>query len=220
MRRALGWIAAGVSLTLFGCDSEPKEATAPQPSQFRAAVQGTVTASYEGVGFFRVTEPGSLPGQVQPPPGGSLPNGFALPGTFVLFSADPGVDRGEGQGFALLRVGGTRPAVGTYALGSPPGFSGERFHGLYVRSTAGQREQYLAVSGEVRITTSTADRVAGSFNLRAVRVCTGTGAVLTCVVPSGQGASAVNEDVQISGTFSARPAPASAVPPFGTGRAP
>jgi hypothetical protein len=205
VRRYAGLLALAA---LAGCDSN--RVSAPETSRFQASVQGSVASSFEGRGFFRLTSrPAFLPGQ-------TLSNS-AAPGSFVLFSAEPNAASRQVQSFALIRLASAVPAVGTYPLSALTGLgAGEGFHAVYSRAEQGRFEQYAGRAGEVRITASSADRIQGTFRFQGVRVCTATAEQVMCAFPRMDGTGAAEQPtVEVSGSFTARQAPAHAAPPLG-----
>ena len=131
------------------------------------------------------------------------------PASFSLFSADPDRAAQEVQTFLLHRIGPGLPAPGTYSLA--PGSAG-RFHASYGRLRRGSHEHFAALSGQVTITTASADRVEGSFQFTAVRVCSGSAAGTVCTVRSDR-LPTDGPTVEVSGSFRARPAPAAVATP-------
>jgi hypothetical protein len=89
------------------------------------------------------------------------------------------IDQYEFQVFAELTKGwyqfiviwgeGTRPRVGTYPITAwLEGEPGTRMHAMFSRDTPGGAAMYQAVTGELRITASTPQRIVGEFTFHGV----------------------------------------------------
>jgi hypothetical protein len=77
-----------------------------------------------------------------------------------------GLHMSPGDGFHLIGIGHdmfARPEVGTYQV-YPPDFS-QGFHALFLRDTAQGLWGLTSDTGELTITTSTPQRLEGSFNI-------------------------------------------------------
>ncbi|HEV2146121.1 MAG TPA: hypothetical protein VGR37_01755 [Longimicrobiaceae bacterium] len=174
-----------LALTAAACETEgPLDRTAA--FWFRATVTGTVQADYHGGGDFQVGADSRL--------GGAL--------AFALFSASE--EAGARQSFSLQRVGSTLPARGIYPITLKDGFTAQ-----YLREVDRTLQAFVARSGELEITHSSAERVEGRFRLVGFQYCArdlkgGRVPEGPCRIPE-----AIIPDapiIEISGSFRAGPA--------------
>ena len=191
MKTRVAVLISGVAtlFTLAACDSGP--VTGADASHFTASIQGVVETTYQGHGHFRVSTP---------------PEGLPRPTTFVLFSSNGTRASQEAQSFMLQRIGTGLPAVGRYTLGKQ-GFGSvdpQVFSATYERKTGDRIESYRARSGVVEITSSSADRIEGTFRFAGSRTCEGTRSHMVCSVISGDEAGTAM--IEVSGSFTAAPA--------------
>jgi hypothetical protein len=146
-RVSSSFVALLGALALLGCDGSQVTA-GEQASWFRATVTGGVEASYEGRGFFDVWKNESEGGTTQ----------------FVVLSRTSD----DSQNFTLYDINGGRPARGTYAIGLDG-----RFRVVYVTREANRVQYFVAHSGKVEITSSSKDRLEGTFHFQGFRYCAG-----------------------------------------------
>lgn len=142
------------ALLLAACEPSDAPLDAGGPSYLRARVSGAVVASHEGTGEFWA--------------GGS--EGLGQPPTFGINSFASGSDA-EAVSLWSRRAG--RPAPGSYEL-RPPGDAsgrGSGFSAVYHHQAGTATESFVAESGTLRITASSPERVAGTFEFRGVRYC-------------------------------------------------
>ena len=96
------------------------------------------------------------------------------PRTFAVNSWDT-VARGSvlSQSLLLWRQGESAPSAGTYTLAPPEYGKAEwsSFAAGYGRTVGDVSEQYVALHGEVRITSVLSDRVSGDFRFVARQIC-------------------------------------------------
>ena len=186
MRRLCSLIA--LPLLLAACEADPNSSL--RAGRFSASVSGAVTTAYEGGGEFHTGTPG--PGMQQ----------------FQIVS--DGRQGFEGQQFALTRWDGGRLRTGRHEIGlvdlseymrgstrQPRGITFQ-----YFRVEGGTKEQYVADSGEVEITSSSDERVAGRFTITALRYCRRD--VATMRETGSCDISAVNASsprISVTGTF-------------------
>jgi hypothetical protein len=130
-----------------GCSADPVDPA--EPSFFRASIDGGI--EYEGSADFNTGTPGPKRRQ------------------FSISS----YQAGQGHSFAVTRWDGGRLGIGLYPLAlvnvdavAPTGLSLQ-----YFSRTGALEDQYIAESGELEITESSASRVAGRFTITAVRYC-------------------------------------------------
>lgn len=174
------WVRLTALLVVGGCQSS----TSSSPSYVRADILGGSSGRYEGSGNFYVLTQNRR-------------REFGLMST--------GTGEFAGDQFAILRRGGTRPSPGDYPLGpldqSDP--SAQGITAWYVRRGATAIEDFVVTSGQLHVTSSTADRITGTFQLTGARYCSsnlnGT-AVEACTRPwePQPGAPAI----EVSGDFS------------------
>jgi hypothetical protein len=143
------------ALLLAACGDPGSSAGA---GRFSASLSGAVTARYEGSGEFHTGTPG--PGMQQ----------------FQITSL--GGEAFAGQHFALTRWDGGRLRTGRHDIGlvdltaySRTGAQPRGISFQYFRTTGSVEELYVAESGAVEITSSSGDRVAGTFTVTAFRYC-------------------------------------------------
>jgi hypothetical protein len=181
-----------LTLLLIGCEAEPP--TGSNASFLRAEVTGAVQASYSGTGEFWM--------------GGSA--ALQVPTTFGINSRLNVSASGETVSLWVLQDG--RPAVGEYQLRLPDYSENQwqSFAAVYHHRQGGSMESFVAESGIVRITASSADRVEGTFQFTGVRYCAASAAdrVGSCR-PTEVDPSAPRNSV--SGSFVASPASYDAV---------
>ena len=153
MRRSIGSFFLLGLLLSGGCE-EAEPLGGDGPSFLRADISGTVDLRYQGTGEFWM--------------GGSREMG--RPMTFGINSRP---DAGSSEAVSIWRLQEGRPAAGVYSLRLPDygKDSWESFAAVYHHVTDGRAESFVARSGEVRVTASTADRVEGTFSFEGVRYC-------------------------------------------------
>jgi hypothetical protein len=181
-------------LTLLLVACETGDPTGAEPSFLRAEVTGTVQASYAGTGEFWM--------------GGSAADN--VPMTFGINSRVNASASGETVSLWLLQEG--LPAAGSYELRLPDYSTSEwnSFAAVYHHRQNDSMESFVAESGTVRITASSADHVQGTFEFTGVRYCAASAGdrVGSCrpteVDPNAPRAS-------VSGSFIAAPASYQAV---------
>jgi hypothetical protein len=129
----------------------------PDPSFFRASIDGAISTAFEGSGQFITTIP--------------APHVPARP-TFTLFSA--GIGASSHQTFQLSREVAEIPAVGTYLLGD----GAADFRATFLRhGPRGETlEGYAAYEGTLEITRSGADGIEGTFRMSAFQMIAREGA--------------------------------------------
>jgi hypothetical protein len=181
-------LGIGVTLTLMSACRDPGGGL--DVSWFRANVRGVHEVSYVGSGDFTV---------------GAGHDGLAR---FILNSN--GLDASVGQRLVFFRRGEGRPAEGTHVLGPLEERDGVRvgFAAYYYREDGGLFEAFTASSGVLRITKSTEDMVAGSFQFAGVLYCASPAVddfttAYTCGDPNTLDLTAPQVDV--IGTFMAEP---------------
>lgn len=174
---------------LAACESDPNSSL--RAGRFSASVSGAVTAAYEGGGEFHTGTPG--PGMQQ----------------FQIISN--GRQGFEGQQFALTRWDGGRLRTGRHEIGlvdlseymrgstrQPQGITFQ-----YFRVENGIQQQYVADSGEVEITSSSDERVAGRFTITALRYCVRDRATMretgSCDISAVN--AATSPKITVTGTF-------------------
>ena len=176
-------------LLLAACDADPNSSL--RAGRFSASVSGAVTATYEGGGEFHTGTPG--------------------PGLKQFQITSDGKQGFEGQEFALTRWDGGRLGTGHHPIGlvdlsaylrastrQPRGITFQ-----YFRVEGGVEEQYVADSGEVEITSSSDERVAGRFTITALRYCQREVATMrelnSCDISSVS--AATSPRISVTGTF-------------------
>ncbi len=142
------------ALLLAACGHEgPLRSSGPQ--FLKASIAGSVQAEFEGTGDFHV---------------GDDPRAGIRIQTSIV---SRGVGASEGQRLVIYRRGAGRPGEGRYQVESldlsSPQASG--ITAVYTRQTAGVVEFYAAQSGELVITESSKDRIAGHFRFTGFRYC-------------------------------------------------
>jgi hypothetical protein len=177
MRLLYGLTMIPALLAISACGN----ATGPTPATFLIAeIAGTIVGEYSGTGSFQ-TRPASVPGP-----------------RFTLHSRGNG--ESANQGFAFVAAG--RPAAGEHAVGD---LEAVLMHALYWHDEGQTRSLFQAYSGSIKISESSARRVAGTFEISARLV------YLCEVVPGFPGDLMVCDpadetaDVMTTGSFDASP---------------
>lgn len=185
MRIWFSALALSTAALVTACEADPTGSS--NPSHFAATIEGSISASYEGTGHFSTTT------QRRP----------AAPPVFFLHSRGAGEARN--QGFEFSRRGAELPAVGTYTLGRQSGDLAE-FNAAYSHQQGNVTYRYAAQSGELHITTSTPQRIAGTFRFSGVfaGTCTSSRGSVTCTVNPTPDPDAAA--VEVSGSFEVVPA--------------
>jgi hypothetical protein len=170
--KAIGFLAADP-------DNEDREITvrggftaepAARASSFEAAAHGAVEAAPQGSAEF-----------------GTMTNGGAS-----VFALNLGAYSEQGA-IVLSREGGAQPGVGVYRVSQDWSGTPGDFHGLVVTgSPARPTGVFHARSGSVTITSSTADRITGAFELHGVGFLAST--------PENE-----DRELVVTGAFSAAP---------------
>jgi hypothetical protein len=170
--KAIGFLAANPEIedreitVRGGFTAEP----AAKASMFEASMHGAVQARPQGAAAFGALESGSGP----------------------LFALNLGAYSEQGA-IVLTRRGSARPAVGVYPVSQSWAAANEDFHGLMVTgSPEHPTGVFRAEGGSVTITSSTAERISGTFELF------GTGFLATD--PEDE-----SRELVVSGSFSATP---------------
>ena len=143
-----------LALLLTACEQDTPVGSS-EAAFLRADVTGTVQARYEGTGEFWT--------------GGSAELG--RPMTFGINSRVGTSASNETVSLWSQRDG--RPAVGNYALRLPD-YSKQKwesFAAVYHHGQGNSVESFVAESGTLRITSSSADRIEGTFEFTGVRYC-------------------------------------------------
>jgi hypothetical protein len=169
-------------LIVNACASTPAE-NSPN-SFFRATISGAVVTSYSAGSYFTI---------------GDSVDGGQRRAFYVNSLSQEG---GAPQGFILHSLGGL-PAAGRYALATDNRQSAAAFTMIYFRSVDAY-EAFVSLDGELVITQSSANHVAGSFRTRVARYCRRGGQVVdgSCT-PSSVSQDALQLTLQ--GEFSAKP---------------
>lgn len=143
------WKLLLAPLLLVGCgDDDP---TSPTESRFTAQAEGAVTTSFDGAAFF---------GQGQDAQGEPV---F----TIVLATA-----LGE-QIIGFARPGTSRPAVGEYTLVASEERPADQWYGVYLRGTGDTvTDLFVSSVGTLRITSSSSQRLEGTFEFVGQRLST------------------------------------------------
>lgn len=112
-------------------------------------------ATYQGSGHFNQS----------PDPAAGQPIHFSV--------WSDGTGTSEGDNVSFYRPGAARPGKGWYQLSEPEVKDGKLFGfaAMYRRSVGGRREVYNTASGELQITHSSKERVAGTFRFTGVLYC-------------------------------------------------
>ena len=139
-------------ILMASCVSGPSSPLADAATMV-ASISGTVVSTYSGGAQF------TFDGQ---------------PRTFAVNSWDT-VARGSvlSQSLLLWRQGESAPSARTYTLAPPEYAKSEwpSFAATYVRTVGDVAEQYVALNGEVRLTSVLSDRVRGDFRFMAQQIC-------------------------------------------------
>lgn len=124
-------------------------------SWLHASVYAPDEATYRGSGSFSVDE--RWDGVIE----------------FTLVSR--GLDASDGQRFIFVRHGEGLPAEGAYALAPLAERGGVLigFTAYYYRDVDGMHEAFTLRSGVLHVTSSTNDRIEGSFEFTGLRYCAG-----------------------------------------------
>lgn len=174
-----GLVVCLSSVLAAGCSSAAGTA---EPSWVRAEIVSPADRhSYEGQGKFYVVAEGARR-------------------EFGMFSVGPNAT----NVFSILLRGGTRPPVGDYplALLDQSDITSKGATAWYTRAEGGRTETFAAISGVLRVTRSTPDRVSGTFQLVGARFCAydATGPVGACSLPWSPPEGAPT--IEVSGEFS------------------
>ncbi len=129
--------------------------------------------------------------------------GYGVDIAFVVHSRGTGPSLGEW--LLLAREGAGRPGRDWYRLGPLELKNGrlQGFTAFYVRETGVRLESYTALSGEVVITESSSDRVAGVFQFTGVMYCWRSDVDGWCTSPITITPGAPG--IKVTGRFSAVP---------------
>jgi hypothetical protein len=177
------------ALPLTGCG--PGDILAGEEASFlRADVTGAVQVRYEGSGEFWL--------------GGDAAMG--APATFGINSS-LGPAGGEAL-VSLWRQQEGRPQVGSYPLRLPDPAQArwESFAAVYHHRVGGETSSFVAETGTLRITRSSAERVEGTFQFTGSRYCTRSpegGSWGSCTPTQSMMDS---PRIEVSGSFVATPA--------------
>ena len=134
----------------------------------------------------------TMHGAVQARPQGAAEFGALESGGDALFALNLGAYSEQGA-IVLTRRGAGRPAVGVYPVSESWAPAGEDFHGLMVTGSPERPSGvFRAEGGSVTITSSTAERISGTFELH------GNGFLASD--PENE-----NRELVVSGSFSATP---------------
>jgi hypothetical protein len=196
-RSSLSLLGLLAAVGVAACDVHPTGVAAPEDARFVASVSGTTTQGYDGRGFFYAFVP---------------PAGLPRPAHFTLFSTEVDRPNQRAQQFELKLWNATRPAEGRHPiqpLVNPFGGGEPTFHARYSQLSGATNDLYVARSGEVEITHSSADRVEGTFHFTGARVCRMTPEEPGCRWPRFPGEPAIDLDtlpaIDVTGSFVARP---------------
>lgn len=183
-------LVLGVGL-MSSCSNAPSSPLVEVPTMV-ASISGSDVGNYSGRARF------TLDGQ---------------PRTFVVSSYDTAA-RGSvlSQSLLLWRQGGSAPSAGTFTIAPPEYGNAEwsSFAAVYVRSVGDVSENYVALHGEVRLTSVLNDRVSGDFRFSARQICARSasrsadnwGECKPSSRPQGDG-----RILELSGSFVATPPP-------------